>query len=127
MPLQRREARGKLRRAEAELEALEQRRRRAEDQLEVDLRNILLDLETSAALVGIAAQEVDQSKTMELAERERFSSGASDFFLVNIREETAADARIRYYLAAVEARFAQANFSAIALDLGALGLSDANP
>lgn len=127
VPLQRREARGKLRRAEAELEALEQRRRRAEDQLEVDLRNILLDLETSAALVGIAAQEVDQSKTMELAERERFSSGASDFFLVNIREETAADARIRYYLAAVEARFAQANFSAIALDLGALGLSDAKP
>ncbi len=127
VPIQRREARGKLRRAEAELEALEQRRRRAEDQLEVDLRNILLDLDTSAALVEIAAQEVDQSKMMELAERERFSSGASDFFLVNIREETAADARIRYYLAAVEARFAQANFSAIALDLRALGLERTTP
>lgn len=125
VPIQRREARGKLRRAEAEFEALEQRRRRAEDQLEIDLRNILLDLQTSSALVGIAAQEVDQSETMERAERERFSSGASDFFLVNIREETAADARIRFYLAALEARIAQANYSAIALDFRALGLEEA--
>jgi outer membrane protein TolC len=125
VPIQRREARGKLRRAEAEFEALEQRRRRAEDQLEIDLRNILLDLQTSSALVGIAAQEVDQSETMERAERERFSSGASDFFLVNIREESAADARIRFYLAALEARIAQANYSAIVLDFDALGLNGA--
>lgn len=125
VPIQRREARGKLRRAEADLEALEQQRRRAEDQLEVDLRNILLDLDTSATLMMIAEQEVDQSRTMESAERERFSSGASDFFLVNIREETAADARIRYYLAALEARIAQANYSAISLDFGALGLDRA--
>ena len=125
VPLQRREARGKLRRAEAELEALEQRRRRAEDQLEVDLRNILLDLDTSGALMTIAAQEVDQSETMERAERERFASGASDFFLVNIREETAADARIRFYLAALEARVAQANYSAVALDFDKLGLNGA--
>ncbi|MDZ7629004.1 MAG: TolC family protein [Parvularculaceae bacterium] len=122
VPLQRRDARGKLRRAEADLEALEQRRRRAEDLLEVDLRNILLDLDTSSALMEIAAQEVDQSETMQRAERERFASGASDFFLVNIREETAADARIRFYLAALAARVAQANYSAIALDFGRLGL-----
>lgn len=122
VPLQRREAKGKLRRAEAERDALEQRRRKAEDRLEIDLRNIFLDLDTSAALMGIAAQEVDQSETMQSAERERFSSGASDFFLVNLREETAADARIRLYLAALEARIAQANYSAVALDFGALGL-----
>lgn len=124
VPIQRREARAKLRRAEAELEALEQRRRRVEDQLEIDLRNIVLDLQTSSALVGVAAQEVDQSETMERAERERFASGASDFFLVNIREETAADARIRFYLAALKARIAQANYSATALDLEALGLGE---
>lgn len=126
-PLQRREARGKLRRAEADLEALEQRRRLAEDRIEVDLRNILLDLDTSSALMDIAAQEVDQSETMQRAERERFASGASDFFLVNIREETAADARIRFYLAALAARVAQANYSAIALDFSGLGLDGGQP
>ncbi len=124
VPIQRREAAGRLRRAEAEREALEQRRRRAEERLEIDLRNILLDLQTSATLLGVAAQEVDQSETMQRAERERFGSGASDFFLVNIREETAADARIRFYLAALEARIAGANYSAIALDLGALALDE---
>ncbi|MFN3959789.1 MAG: TolC family protein [Parvularculaceae bacterium] len=125
VPIQRREAAGRLRRAEAEMEALEQRRRRAEERLEIDLRNILLDLQTSATLVGVAAQEVDQSETMQRAERERFASGASDFFLVNIREETAADARIRFYLAALEARIAEANYSAISLDLGTLELEEA--
>ncbi len=125
VPLQRREAKGRLRRAEADLEALSQRRRKAEDRMEIDLRNILLDLDTSAALMTIAAQEVGQSETMQRAERDRFSSGASDFFLVNIREETAADARIRFYLAALAARVAQANYGAIALDFEALGLAGA--
>jgi len=122
VPIQRREAQGKLRRAEAERDALEQRRRRAGDQMEIDLRNILLDLETSAKLTKIAEQEVEQSQAMQRAERERFSSGASDFFLVNIREETAADARVRFYLAALAARIANANYSAVALDLEGLGL-----
>ncbi len=123
VPLQRRGAKGKLRRAEAERDALEQRRRKAEDRIEIDLRNIFLDLDTSAALMAIAAQEVDQSEAMQRAERDRFASGASDFFLVNIREETAADARIRLYLAALEARVAQANYSAVALDFERLGIT----
>ncbi|MFN0025488.1 MAG: TolC family protein [Parvularculaceae bacterium] len=124
VPLQRRDARGKLARAEADLEALEQRRRKAEERMEIDLRTILLDRDTSGALMRIASQEVDQSAAMQRAELQRFNSGASDFFLVNLREETAADARIRFYLAALEARIADANTSAIALDFEKLGLTD---
>lgn len=126
VPLQRREARGRLRQAEARVDALQQRRRQFEDQLEIELRNIIIDLEVSAQLVRIAGQELEQSETMQEAEQERFASGASDFFLVNLREETAADARIRYYLAALQTRIAQANYDAATLNLEQLGLASLN-
>ncbi|MEO1137158.1 MAG: TolC family protein, partial [Pseudomonadota bacterium] len=125
LPLQRREARGRLRQAEAEVEAMRQRRRQLEDQIEIELRNIIIDLDASTRLVTIADQEVGQSETMREAERERFESGASDFFLVNVREETAADARIRYYLAALQTRIAQANYHAATLNLNQLGIDPA--
>ncbi|MEO1241902.1 MAG: TolC family protein [Pseudomonadota bacterium] len=122
VPLQRREAKGRLRRAEAELEAIKQRRRQLEDQIEIDLRNIFITLNVAEQLVRIAGQEVDQAQTMQTAEQDRFASGASDFFLVNVREETAADARIRLYLAALETRIARANYDAASLNLERLGL-----
>ena len=124
VPLQRREARGRLQRARAEAEALNQRRREAQEQMEIELRNILIDLNVSLRLVSIADQEVDQSAAMERAERQRFASGASDFFLVNVREETAADARIQYLAAELRTRISRANYDAATVDLDRLGVAD---
>ncbi len=121
-PLQRRDARGRVRAAEAQLEALQERRRGFRDQLEVELRNIVVDLNVSRQLRALAAQEVEQSEIMQQAERDRFEDGASDFFLVNIREETAADARVRYWLTDLNARLAEANFGAATVDIERLGL-----
>ena len=125
VPLANREARGKLRKAEADRAALEQRRRLAQDQIAVEVRNILLDLDMSRQLAVLAEQEVDQSETMARAERRRFDSGASDFFLVNIREETAADARVRGARALLNARIARANYDAATVNLQRLGLGGA--
>ncbi|MEM9705605.1 MAG: TolC family protein [Pseudomonadota bacterium] len=126
VPLQRRAAKGKVRQARAELEALQQRRRQTQDQIEIELRNILIDLNVSKQLVELARQEFDQSLTMQRAEQQRFASGASDFFLVNIREETAADAQIRLFLAALQKRIAQANFDAATVNLDQFELTDEN-
>jgi hypothetical protein len=43
----------------------------------------------------ITADELRQAQTMEAAERERLEAGQSNFFLLNAREETAADVRVR--------------------------------
>ena len=59
-------------------------------------------LRVAQDLLRLAELEVEQSETMRDAEVRRFASGASDFFLVNIREETAANALIRYHLADLE-------------------------
>ncbi|MBI1392637.1 MAG: multidrug transporter [Alphaproteobacteria bacterium] len=125
VPLQRRDAKGRLARARAELEAVEQQRRRARDEIELEIRNILVNLATSARIARIAEQETTQAEAMENAERQRFASGASDFFLVNVREETTADARIRELLAQLEIRLARANYDASTVDLERLGIADA--
>jgi outer membrane protein TolC len=122
VPLERRQARGRISQARAELEALRQEQRRVEDQVEIELQNILLELDIALELMALAKKDVELSETMRLAEVRRFEQGASDFFLVNIREETAADARVRYYEALQRTRVAQANFDAATVNLGRLGI-----
>lgn len=128
VPLQRRQARGQLRQAQAELEALQQRQRQVADEIEIDIRNVLMELDMAEDIVDITRQEVEQARTLQQAERDRFAGGASDFFLVNVREETTADARVRFYRALLDTRIARANYDAAFLNLERLGLGpDAIP
>jgi outer membrane protein TolC len=122
VPLQRREARGRLQRAEAELREIELRERRIADQIEVELDNILTNLNAALRLAGLAEEEVKQATTMVEAERRRFSLGAGDFFLVNLREESAADARVRKIRADLNGRLAAASYNAATMNLNELGL-----
>ena len=58
---------------------------------------------------------------MRDAEIKRFQSGASDFFLVNLREQFEADARIRFLAGELERRIAEADYAAATVDLRAFG------
>ncbi len=122
VPLQRREARGRLQRAEAELREIELRERRIADRIEVELDNILTNLNAALQLADLAHDEVEQATAMVAAERRRFSLGAGDFFLVNLREESAADAQIRQIRADLTGRLASASYSAATMNLAELGL-----
>lgn len=112
VPLQRRAAKGRVEAARARMDAVQERRRQTRDQIEIDVANILLDLSVSRQLVAIAEQEVDNALAMQRAEQRRFSTGFSDFFLVNLREEAAADAQIRGVNADLEMHIARANYDA---------------
>jgi outer membrane protein TolC len=122
VPLQRREARGRLQRAEAELREIELRERRVADQIEVEVDNILANLGAAIRLARLAGEEVKQANTMVQAERTRFRMGAGDFFLVNLREESAADAQVRAIRAELSGRIAAANYNAATMNLAELGL-----
>ena len=122
VPLQRREARGRLSRANAQLRAARLQERRVEDQIEVELRNILTDLNAALTLSKLAESEVEQSEAMVEAERQRFNLGASDFFFVNIREERAADAQIRAIRADFNGRIARTSYDAATVNIESLGL-----
>ena len=122
VPLQRRQARGALSRAEAELRETELRQRRIADQITTDIANILANLTTALKLGDLADAEVKQASAMVQAERTRFRLGAGDFFLVNVREETAANAQINAIRADLAGRLAEASYNAATMNLPALGL-----
>jgi outer membrane protein TolC len=123
VPLQQREVRGRLMQARAELEQQRQAERLKSEQIELEVRNIVLELTLAEELQQLAKQEVVQSQTLQAAELQRFESGASDFFLVNVREETAANARIKLLQAQLELRIARANYDAATVDLQRLGIT----
>jgi outer membrane protein TolC len=122
VPLQRRQARGALQRAEAELRETELRQRRIADQITTDVSNILANLGAALRLAELAQAEVKQAQQMVQAERTRFRLGAGEFFLVNAREETAANAQINAIRADLAGRLAEASFNAATMNLPALGL-----
>ena len=122
VPLQRRTARGALQRAEAELRETELRQRRIADQITTDVGNILANLSAALRLADLADAEVKQANAMVQAERTRFRLGAGDFFFVNQREETAANAQIKAIRAELAGRLAEASYNAATMNLTALGL-----
>jgi len=122
LPLQRRFAQGRIQRSRAEMDALTYRRQLTEERIEMEIRRLVVDLRAAAETVGLAEQEVSQAEAMERAERRRFEAGGSDFFVVNRREEAAADARIRLVAAQRQFYQALANYRAATADLRALGI-----
>lgn len=123
VPLQRRAEKGRLARSQAQLSARLEEQRLTEDRIQLEIRNVLVDLRAASDLLSIAAQEVEQAEIMRSSEQRRFESGASDFFLVNVREEVAANTRIKLLEAELATRLARTNFDAASVDLDRLGLS----
>lgn len=124
VPFERRQARGKLLAAESELDALRQRQRRKQDEIEVEVRSILIDLSGATELLLLAREQVVQTAVMRDAEQRRFTSGASDFFLVNLREETAANARVQFHEARLDREIALADYYAATVDLNSLHITE---
>ncbi|NKI98367.1 TolC family protein [Novosphingobium sp. SG707] len=122
MPLEQRQARGKIAEAAAETDALVQRRRLLEQQLSVEIANLKTQVTGSDKLAHLAHDEAGLAARMAEAERRRFSLGASDFLLVNLREEAAADARLRQVDAEYRVSASRAELAASLVDRGQLGL-----
>jgi hypothetical protein len=122
LPLEQRTARGRIAQTNAEIEGFQQRRRQLEDQIGADIQALSITAVQSRRLLGLAIDEQDRAMTMASAERRRFGAGASDFFLVNLREEAAADAQVRRLDAAFRQIVAHADLAAATADLDALGL-----
>lgn len=125
VPLQQRTAKGRLGQTQADIEGFKQRRRLTEDQIRAEIMGLSIAARQSRRLLGIAIDEQDRAATMAKAERRRFQEGASDFFLVNIREEAAADAAVRRLDAAFRQIVAHADLAAATADVKALGLEEA--
>lgn len=124
MPLQNRAAKGQVAAAEASISALEWRRRQSEEQIIAEIQQLSTNLSAAERLAVLARDEEVQAEKLAAGERRLFQAGASDFFLVNLREDAAANAAIRRLDAEFRLAQARADLVAVAADLDALRLSE---
>ncbi len=122
VPLQRRAAQGKLAQTEAAVAALEAERKRIAEEIGVQLSAVSTDVRATAKLLGIARDDATQAEALAKAERRRLDLGTSDLLRVALREEGAADARVREIDAALRQALAHAELAAATADLRLLGL-----
>ncbi len=92
LPLQRRDARGRMRSASARLSRLDNEARFAQEQIEADIRRAMTGLETAYAQAEAARENLALAERMRRAEQRRLGLGTSNLIDVNIREREAADA-----------------------------------
>jgi outer membrane protein TolC len=95
LPFQRRTATGKLKSAQAKLQQLSQRKRFIRDQIVAEIRDAASAVQASHERVLLLQEELRLARELEEAERARFQLGDSTLFLVNLREQSTADASNR--------------------------------
>ncbi|MEG3143283.1 TolC family protein [Sphingomonas sp. RT2P30] len=122
VPLQNRAARGRVAEARAEVGALDQRSRFLREQIAIEVESIVIAADAAERLVATAREERDLAEQLAAAERRRFALGSGDFFLVNQREETANDARLRLIDAQARIAATRAELAATTADRAALRL-----
>jgi outer membrane protein TolC len=94
VPLQRREARGKIRAIQAKLAQLNAKQRFTNDKIGAEVRDAASALMTSYQRAQEAGTNVRLAQQMEAFERRRFELGDSNIFLVNQRELAAVEASL---------------------------------
>lgn len=122
IPLQNRQARGRVSAADARLDGLRYELRLLQEQTGTDLRNALTSLNASRQQLETARQEAEAATALVEAETRRFETGQSDFFFLNVRETALAQAQLRLWGAERDYQIALAGFHGLSLDLRALGV-----
>ncbi|GFE74570.1 TolC family protein [Novosphingobium sp. TCA1] len=122
VPLEQRAARGKLMQTEAELDANRTRAQWLDEQIRAEVDGIGIALDAAVQLIALSEQEKQRADAMAVAERRRFDMGASDLFLVNTREETAANVALGLLDVRLKRIAASADLAAASGNSGALGL-----
>lgn len=127
IPLQTREARGKANAAQAEIAGLAHEIRLLGDRVETELRRARVNLDATRQMEAFALEELEASRTLAAAERQRFDAGLSDFFLLNQRERQIGEAELKRWQAQLAHQVALANFYAAAMHLAGFGVAESSP
>ncbi len=128
IPLQAREARGKMRKAEAEAAGLSARADLLRDTIAAEVERALVAVIGAHDRAEVAGEAVSVARELASAERRRFDLGATTLLFVNIREQQVADAALEEIAARLAYQKALAELSATtASALGALEAADPPP
>jgi outer membrane protein TolC len=112
VPLQRREARGKLQAAQGKLTQVAAKERLTEQKIVVEVQNAHTALAADYEVLQQARRSAELARQMENAERTRFEQGDSNLLNVNIRESAAAEAEALVVMATMDYFLSLANLRA---------------
>ena len=90
IPLQQREARGKTAQYESKLKSLKYEQQLLEEKIKAELEQIKIQINSIIEMHHNLSEEAKLADLLEHSEREKFKQGASNFFLVNLREQDTA-------------------------------------
>lgn len=116
LPIQLRDARGRIQVAQAQLTQLEQQLRQAEDVVRAEVQDAYSALERAFEFYQQAKQRVELARLVARAERIQLQLGRSDVLRVTLREQAAFDAEI------IEITAQQEYFRALAILRAVLGI-----
>jgi outer membrane protein TolC len=112
VPLQRREAKGRLETFNAQISRLEQEQTFARDRITADVRDSLSALFAAYYALAQSHRNVDLAQKLQDAESERLKQGASDLLALQIREQATFDAKVLEIEAMADYFRAEANYRA---------------
>jgi len=90
------------------------------EQLSVKLSQLLTKLNALRTITSNTQREVELAKKLESSERQKFSSGDSDYFVVNIREQNTADAQVKLIETLYDYQESLAQYRAVIMDYDTL-------
>jgi outer membrane protein TolC len=94
VPLQRREAQGRVDVADGQISRLRTELGFARDRIAAEVRDAHSALQAAWLQIDAARRNVDLAEQLEAAERTRFRQGATDLLALQIREQATFDARV---------------------------------
>lgn len=108
IPIPLRQARGRVRTADAELARIDAELRLLDDQIGLDVLDAHSALAAAYQRAQLAGEQLDLADTLADAELRRFELGAGDLLLVNLRELASADAAAEHVQALADYFIAKA-------------------
>jgi outer membrane protein TolC len=117
LPLQRRDAKGRIEVADATIERLTNDKKFARDRIIADVRDSFSAVNAAYDALTMTRKNVDLSRQLEKAENQRLQQGATDLLALQIREQATFDAQVLEVEAQTDYFRALANYrAAIAAD-----------
>jgi outer membrane protein, heavy metal efflux system len=118
IPMQNRSPQGKIDGANAKNAKLESQEIFLRERISADIKNISSLLEMTRERVSLATREVELSIELEKSEVKRFQMGEGTLIIVNIREQTTAEAKNREIDSLADHNKALVNFKAATMEIG---------
>lgn len=112
LPLQRREARGKVQEVEGKLFQTRQKLSFARDKVAAEVRAVHVSVQAALERSDLATDNVELALELQAAEQERFRLGDSDLLSLQIREQNAFDAQKKLVEALLDFHTAVADYRA---------------